>query len=63
MYSLALSSASGQKIFNEPRINFFKKINKSFLSDIMFYLEDDDHRSVDFHNEKISFSRQLIKIK
>ena len=42
--------------------NFFLKKNKSVLSHITFYIEDDDHKPVDFHNEAISFTCQLIEI-
>ena len=35
-------------------------MNKSVLSRISFYLEDDDHKPVDFNNEAITFSCQLI---
>ena len=62
LYSFALSSPPGYKIFKEPRVKLFKKINKSVLSHITFYFEDDDHKPVDFHNETISFICQLIKI-
>ena len=62
LYSFASSSPPGYKIFKEPRVKFFKKINKSVLSHITFYFEDDDHKPVDFHNETISFTCQLIKI-
>ena len=62
LYSFALSSPPGHKIYNEPRVKLFKKINKSVLSHITFYFEDDDYKSVDFHNETISFTCQLIKI-
>ena len=62
LYSFALSSPPGYKIFKEPRIKLFKKINKSILSHITFYFEDDDYKAVDFHNETISFTCQLIKI-
>ena len=62
LYSFALSSPPGYKIFKEPRIKLFKKINKSTLSHITFYFEDDDHKPVDFNNETISFTCQLIKI-
>ena len=62
LYSFALSSPRGHKIYKEPRIKLFKKINKSVLSPITFYFEDDDHKPVDFHNETISFTCQLIKI-
>ena len=36
LYSFALSSPPGHKIYKEPRINFFKKVNKSVLSHITF---------------------------
>ena len=62
LYSFALSSPPGHKINKEPRIKLFKKINKSVLSHITFYFEDDDHKPVDFNNEMISFTCQLIKI-
>ena len=62
LYSFALSSPPGHKIYKEPRVKLFKKINKSVLSHITFYFEDDDHKPVDFHNETISFTCQLIKI-
>ena len=42
LYSFALSSPSGYKIYKEPRIKLFKKVKKSVLSLITFYFEDDD---------------------
>ena len=62
LFSFALSSPPGHEIYKEPRIKLFKKINKSVLSHITFYFEDDDYKPVDFHNESISFTCQLIKI-
>ena len=62
LYSFALSAPPGHKLYNEPRINFFKKINKSVLSRIRFYFEDDDHKPIDFNIETVSFTCQLIKI-
>ena len=62
LYSFALSSPPGRKIYKEPRIKLFKKVNKSVLSHITFYFEDDGYKSVDFHNETTSFTCQLIKI-
>ena len=58
LYSFALSSPLGHKIYKEPRIKLFKKVNKSVLSHITFYIEDDDHKPVDFNNETISFTCQ-----
>ena len=62
LYSFALSSPPGHKIYKEPRVKLFKKINKSVLSHITFYFEDDDHKAIDFNGETISFTCQLIKI-
>ena len=62
LFGFALSSPPGHKINKEPRVKLFKKINKSVLSHITFYSEDDDYKPVDFHNETISFTCQLIKI-
>ena len=62
LYSFALSSPPGHKIYKEPRVKLFKKVNESVLSHITFYFEDDDYKPVDFHNETISFTCQLIKI-
>ena len=62
LYSFAISSPPGHKIIKEPRIKLFKKVNKSVLSHITFYFEDDDYKPVDFHNETIAFTCQLIKI-
>ena len=60
LFSFALSSPPGHKIYKEPRVKLFKKINKSVLSHITFYFEDDDYKPVDFHGETISFTCQLI---
>ena len=62
LFSFALSSPPGHKIYKEPRVKLFKKINKSVLSHITFYFEDDDYKPVNFHGEMISFTCQLIKI-
>ena len=61
LYSFGLSSLPGHKILKEPRIKLFKKINKSVLSHITFYFEDDDHKPLDFNNETVSFTCQLIE--
>ena len=62
LFSFAFSSPPGHKIYKEPRIKFFKKLNNSVLSHITFYFEDDDHKLVDYNNETVSFTCQLIKI-
>ena len=60
--SFALSSPPGHKIYKEPRVKLFKKINKSVLFHLTFYFEIDDHKPVGFNGETISFTCQLIKI-
>ena len=62
LYSFALDQPPGHKIYKEPKVKLFKKINKSILSHITFYFEDDDYRPVDFNNEIVLFTCQLIKI-
>ena len=61
-YSFALDQPPGHKIYKKPKVKLFKKINKSILSHITFYFEDDDYKSVDFNNEIVLFTCQLIKI-
>ena len=39
LYSFALSSPPGHKIYKEPRVKLFKKVNKSVLSHITFFLK------------------------
>ena len=62
LFSFALSSPPAHKIYKEPRVKLFKKVNKSVLPHNTFYFEDDDYKPVDFHGETISFTCQLIKI-
>ena len=62
LFSFALSSPPGHKIYKGFRNKLFKKVYKSVLSHITFYFEDDDYKPVDFHAETISFTCQLIRI-
>ena len=62
LYSFLLDQPPGHKIYKEPKVKLFKKINKSLLSHITFYFEDDDYKRVDFNNEIVLFTCQLIKI-
>ena len=61
LFSFALDKPPFHKILKEPKIKLFKKVNKSVLSHIRFYLEDDDHKEVDFKIKTIFFTRQLIE--
>ena len=60
--SCALDKPLGHKIYMESRIKLFKKVNKSVLSHIMFYLDVDDHKPVDFNGKTICFICQIVKI-
>ena len=62
LYFFALDQPPGHKIYKEPKVKLFKKINKSVLFHITFYFEDDDYKAVDFNGETLSFTCQLIKI-
>ena len=63
LYSFALSSPPGNKIYKESRVKLFKKLNKSVLSHITFYLEDDNYKAFVFNGRTMSFTCQLIEIK
>ena len=45
------------KLFKDPRIKLFEKINKPVLSHITFYQEDHDHKPIDSNGETISFTK------
>ena len=62
LFSLALDKPSGFKVFCTPETIHYKKINKSVLNTIMFYLEDDNNKEVDFNGETMTFTLQMIKI-
>ena len=61
LYRFGLYKPPGQTIIKEPRIKHLEKMNNSVFSHISFYLEDDDHKPVDFWRN-VSFSCQLITI-
>ena len=62
LFSFVLDKPSGYKVFCEPETIHFKKINKSVLNTITFYLEDDNNEGVDFNQETLTFTLQMIKI-
>ena len=62
LYSFILDKLPGYKVFSEPETIHYKKINKSVLNTITFYLEDNDHKEVDFNGETLKFTLQMIKI-
>ena len=62
LFSFNLSSPPGYKIIKEPNIILYKKINKTRLDSIQFFLEDSNHNPVDFNGETLTFTIQIIKI-
>ena len=62
LFSFVLDKPSGYKIFCQPETIHYKKINKSVLNTITFYLEDDNNKEVDFNQETLTFTLQMIKI-
>ena len=62
LFSFVLDKPSGYKVFCEPEIIHYKKINKSVLNTINFYLEDDNNKEVEFNGETLTFALQMIKI-
>ena len=63
LYSFVLDKKPGYKVFSEPETIHYKKINKSVLNTITFYLEDHINEKVDFNGETLTFTLQMIKIK
>ena len=62
LFSFVLDKLPGYKVFCEPETIHYKKINKSVLNTITFYLEDNDRKEVDFNGETLTFTLQMIKI-
>ena len=62
LYSFVLNKPSGYKVFCEPETIHYKKINKSVLNTITFYLEDESGKEIDFNQETLTFTLQMIKI-
>ena len=62
LYSFVLDKKPGYKVFSEPETIHYKKIKKSVLNTITFYLEDDNNKEVDFNQETLTFTLQMIKI-
>ena len=61
LYSFVLDKLPGYKVFSEPETIHYKKINKSVLNTKTFYLEDNNHKEVDFNGETLTFTLQMIK--
>ena len=62
LFSFFLDKPSGYKVFCETETIRYQKINKSILNTVTFYLEDDNNEEVDFNQETLTFTLQMIKI-
>ena len=62
LFSFNHPAPPGYKIIKEPNIILYKKINKTRLDSTQFFLEDNNHNSVDFNGETLTFTIQIIKI-
>ena len=62
LFSFNLSAPPGYKIIKEPNIILYKKINKTRLDSIQFFLEDSNYNPVDFNGETLTCTIQIIKI-
>ena len=62
LFSFVLDKPSGYKVFCQPETIHYKKINKSILNTVTFYLEDDNNKEVNFNGETLTFTLQMIKI-
>ena len=60
LFSFVLDKRSAYKLFYDPETVHFKKINKSVLNTITFYLKNDNHQEVDFNGETLTFTLQTI---
>ena len=61
-FSFVLDKPSVFKKFSEKQTILYKNINKSVLTTITFYLENDNNEEVNFNGEKLTFTLQEIKI-
>ena len=62
LYSFVLDKLPGYKVFCEPETIHYKKIKKSILNTITFYSENGNNKEVDFNQETLTFTLQMIKI-
>ena len=61
-FSFFLTSQQDIKFFAPLKLFIIKKINKYVLNTITFSLEDDNNKKVDFNQDTLRITLQLIKI-
>ena len=62
IYSFVLYKLPGYKVFSEPETMHYKKTNKFVFNNMTFYLKDDNNEEVNFKQETLTFTLQMIKI-
>ena len=62
LYSFVLGKKPGFNVFCDPETVHYKKVNKKVLNTITFYSEDDNNKEVDFNEEKLTFTLQMVTI-
>ena len=62
LFSFVSDKPSGYKVFCKLETIQYKTKIKSVLNTATFYLEDDDHKDVDFNQETLTFTLRMNKI-
>ena len=62
LYSFVLDEFPGYEVFCQPETIHYKKVKKSVLNAITFYLENDNIKEVGFNGETLTFTLQMIKM-
>ena len=62
LFSFPLDKPAGYKAFCESETIHYKKMNKSALNTITFYLEHNYNEEVNFNQETLTFTLRMIKI-
>ena len=62
LFSFILDKPNAYKILCQHETIHYKKINKSVLNTLTFYLEDDNNEEVSFNGETMTFTLQMISI-
>ena len=62
LFSFNSSASLRYKIIKERNIVVYKKVNKTRLDKIQFFLEDSNNNPLDFNNDTLTFTIQSIKI-
>ena len=61
-YSFNLDKTTAYKLFCEPETFLYTKKNKSVLNTLTFYIEDNEGKEVNFSQETLTFTLQMIEI-